>query len=100
MKEHSHEKRQSDDEAERKTAPRAPHRRLSQPRQKQREQEDDGEGPPGATLGQAVPSPLRPVAREKPTARRSRVTARSSGSVRVPPMTVRKLVSPSQRGTT
>jgi len=100
VKEESDEERDRDDESERQAAPRAPDRDLSQPGQEEREQEDDGEVPRGAAPGQAVPSALRAQARAKPPARRSRVTARSSGSVRAPPMTVRKLVSPSQRGTT
>jgi hypothetical protein len=92
--------RDGHDETERRAAPRTPGRHLSQPGQKKREQEDDGEGPRGAAPGQAVPSARPAAARAKPPARRSRVTARSSGSVRAPPMTVMKLVSPSQRGTT
>jgi hypothetical protein len=100
VEEQSCEERDRDDEAQGQASLRTSDRDLSQPGQEKREQEDDGERPRGAAPGQAVPSALRAAARAKPPASRSRVTARSSGRVRAPPMTVRKLVSPSQRGTT
>jgi hypothetical protein len=100
MEKQPEQERHADDEAERKAPPRTPDGRLSQPGQKEREEKNDGQGRPGAAPRQAVPSALRAAARAKPSASRPRVTARSSGSVRAPPMTVRKLVSPSQRGTT
>jgi len=58
---------------------------------------DGGSGPP-AGRRQAGPSAGPPAAKARE--RRPQVTSRSSGTVRVPPRTVMKFVSPSQRGTT